>query len=62
MSNKSDNLEIVHEGWLTKSPPTKRIWRAVSSFVFCRLGHYFSYRNLFIMLYWWIFCVITIVY
>lgn len=28
MSHKSDNLEIVHEGWLTKSPPTKRIWRA----------------------------------
>lgn len=28
MSKKSDNLEIVHEGWLTKSPPTKRIWRA----------------------------------
>uniref|UniRef100_A0A1B6D503 PH domain-containing protein n=1 Tax=Clastoptera arizonana TaxID=38151 RepID=A0A1B6D503_9HEMI len=28
MSNKSDNLEMAHEGWLTKSPPTKRIWRA----------------------------------
>lgn len=28
MSHKSDNLEIVHEGWLTKSPPSKRIWRA----------------------------------
>lgn len=24
------NTEIVHEGWLVKSPPTKRIWRAVS--------------------------------
>jgi len=22
------NTEIVHEGWLIKSPPTKRIWRA----------------------------------
>lgn len=22
--------EVVFEGWLTKSPPTKRIWRAVS--------------------------------
>lgn len=21
--------EVVHEGWLIKSPPTKRIWRAV---------------------------------
>lgn len=28
MSAKLDNLEIVHEGWLTKSPPTTRIWRA----------------------------------
>ncbi|XP_039294838.1 protein daughter of sevenless [Nilaparvata lugens] len=28
MSNRSDSLEVVHEGWLTKSPPTKRIWRA----------------------------------
>uniref|UniRef100_A0A146ME69 Protein daughter of sevenless n=2 Tax=Lygus hesperus TaxID=30085 RepID=A0A146ME69_LYGHE len=28
MPNKTDNSEIVHEGWLTKSPPTKRIWRA----------------------------------
>uniref|UniRef100_A0A069DVK0 Putative pleckstrin similarity domain protein n=1 Tax=Panstrongylus megistus TaxID=65343 RepID=A0A069DVK0_9HEMI len=28
MPNKADNLEIVHEGWLTKSPPSKRIWRA----------------------------------
>ncbi|XP_014262242.1 GRB2-associated-binding protein 1 [Cimex lectularius] len=28
MPNKQDNLEIVHEGWLTKSPPAKRIWRA----------------------------------
>ncbi|GLH13073.1 Protein daughter of sevenless [Gryllus bimaculatus] len=26
MSNNS--LEIVHEGWLTKSPPTKPVWRA----------------------------------
>ncbi|XP_066998791.1 protein daughter of sevenless isoform X2 [Anabrus simplex] len=26
MSNNS--LEIVHEGWLTKSPPSKPIWRA----------------------------------
>lgn len=24
------NQETVYEGWLTKSPPTKRIWRAVS--------------------------------
>lgn len=23
--------EVVYEGWLTKSPPTKRIWRAVST-------------------------------
>lgn len=23
--------EIYHQGWLIKSPPTKRIWRAVSS-------------------------------
>lgn len=30
MSAQSDSLEIVHEGWLTKSPPTKSIWRAVS--------------------------------
>ncbi|XP_054261583.1 GRB2-associated-binding protein 1 [Macrosteles quadrilineatus] len=28
MSAQSDSLEIVHEGWLTKSPPTKSIWRA----------------------------------
>uniref|UniRef100_A0A8D8RHQ7 Protein daughter of sevenless n=1 Tax=Cacopsylla melanoneura TaxID=428564 RepID=A0A8D8RHQ7_9HEMI len=28
MSNFYDNSEIVHEGWLTKSPPTTRIWRA----------------------------------
>ncbi|XP_075234904.1 daughter of sevenless [Lycorma delicatula] len=28
MSHKSDNLEVIHEGWLTKSPPSKRIWRA----------------------------------
>lgn len=28
------NTEIVHEGWLVKSPPTKRIWRAVSSSTF----------------------------
>lgn len=28
MSKTSD--EVVIEGWLTKSPPTKRIWRAVS--------------------------------
>lgn len=27
MSNTS--LEIIHEGWLTKSPPSKPIWRAV---------------------------------
>jgi hypothetical protein len=27
MSNTS--LEIIHEGWLTKSPPSKAIWRAV---------------------------------
>ncbi|XP_065199794.1 GRB2-associated-binding protein 1-like [Planococcus citri] len=27
MSNK-DNFETVSEGWLTKSPPTTRIWRA----------------------------------
>lgn len=25
-----NSQEVVHEGWLTKSPPTKRIWRAVS--------------------------------
>uniref|UniRef100_A0A182WL89 PH domain-containing protein n=1 Tax=Anopheles minimus TaxID=112268 RepID=A0A182WL89_9DIPT len=24
------NKEVYHEGWLIKSPPTKRIWRAVS--------------------------------
>lgn len=28
MSHKSDSLEVIHEGWLTKSPPSKRIWRA----------------------------------
>lgn len=28
MSSLFDNSEIVHEGWLTKSPPTTRIWRA----------------------------------
>ncbi|XP_046665889.1 GRB2-associated-binding protein 1 isoform X1 [Homalodisca vitripennis] len=28
MSAQSDSLEIVHEGWLTKSPPTKSVWRA----------------------------------
>lgn len=22
--------EVIYEGWLTKSPPTKRIWRGVS--------------------------------
>ena len=27
------HTEIVHEGWLVKSPPTKRIWRAVSDHV-----------------------------
>lgn len=53
MSNKSDNLEIVHEGWLTKSPPTKRIWRAVSSFVFCRLGHYFLTKKL-------VYCIVLV--
>ncbi|CAI6365438.1 unnamed protein product [Macrosiphum euphorbiae] len=26
----SENLEIVHEGWLTKSPPAKRVLKAVS--------------------------------
>ncbi|VVC45566.1 Hypothetical protein CINCED_3A021492 [Cinara cedri] len=26
----SENLEIVHEGWLTKSPPSKRVLKAVS--------------------------------
>lgn len=26
------NKEVYHEGWLIKSPPTKRIWRAVSHF------------------------------
>ena len=25
-----DNSDIHYEGWLIKSPPTKRIWRAVS--------------------------------
>lgn len=25
------NKEIYYEGWLIKSPPTKRIWRAVSN-------------------------------
>lgn len=25
-----NSQEVVREGWLTKSPPTKRIWRAVS--------------------------------
>lgn len=34
MSAQSDSLEIVHEGWLTKSPPTKSIWRAVSNTIF----------------------------
>ncbi|XP_059481715.1 GRB2-associated-binding protein 1 [Neocloeon triangulifer] len=29
MSKRHSN-EIVHEGWLTKSPPTQRLWRAVS--------------------------------
>ena len=27
------HTDIVHEGWLVKSPPTKRIWRAVSVFL-----------------------------
>jgi hypothetical protein len=43
--------EVVCEGWLTKSPPTKRIWRAVSTdfsafknafssyFISCKLVH-----------------------
>ena len=27
-------MEIVHEGWLTKSPPEKRIWKAVRLFLY----------------------------
>lgn len=35
MSNTS--LEIIHEGWLTKSPPSKPIWRAVRAVTFIAL-------------------------
>lgn len=28
------NREVFQEGWLIKSPPTKRIWRAVSHILF----------------------------
>lgn len=31
MSDKLDSFETVCEGWLTKSPPTTRILRAVSA-------------------------------
>lgn len=27
---KRNSNELVHEGWLTKSPPSQRLWRAVS--------------------------------
>lgn len=35
--------EVVFEGWLTKSPPTKRIWRAVRFFVY-----YYSHKCWFV--------------
>lgn len=31
ISMSTNNHEIVYEGWLTKSPPLKRIWKAVST-------------------------------
>lgn len=37
------NTEIVYEGWLVKSPPTKRIWRAVSFFIYI---NFLPFQNL----------------
>lgn len=44
------NTEIVYEGWLVKSPPTKRIWRAVSFSLLnlIRLEKCINVRNLLI--------------
>lgn len=38
-----DNLETVWEGWLIKSPPSTRIWRAVTPVSYC-LPSTYSYR------------------
>lgn len=49
--NKNMTKEIYHEGWLIKSPPTKRIWRAVSHYLFIWL-FYYCFAFIIICLFW----------
>lgn len=52
----SENLEIVHEGWLTKSPPAKRVLKAVSvKLVSCSVVIY-DYLDLDSYIYYTINC------